>query len=142
MEGKLNHLLANLVVEYHKLQNLHWYVEGPDFFQAHAKLEEYYGGINGAIDEVAEAILQLGGKPVASLREVLDLASIEERPDAHVRSAEALEIVRADYQALLDEVVSIKRDADERGAYLVSALMDGYVAEFSKAVWMISQSQR
>lgn len=142
MEKKLNHLLANLVVEYHKLQNLHWYVEGPDFFQAHAKLEEYYDGINGAIDEVAEVILQLGGKPVASLREVLELASVEERAGAYVRSAEALEVVRADYEALLAEVVAIKQDADERGAHLVSALMDGYIAEFSKAVWMISQSQR
>lgn len=142
MESKLNHLLANLVVEYHKLQNLHWYVEGPDFFQAHAKLEEYYDGINGAIDDVAEAILQLGGKPVASLREVLELASVEERENGYVRSAEALEIVRADFEALLAEVVSVKQYADEQGAHLVSALMDGYIAEFSKAVWMISQSQR
>ena len=42
MESKLNALLANLTVEYHKLQNQHWYVAGSDFFQAHAQLEELY----------------------------------------------------------------------------------------------------
>ena len=28
MEKKLNHLLADLVVEYHKLQSFHWYLKG------------------------------------------------------------------------------------------------------------------
>ena len=56
MNNKLNKLLANLVVEYHKLQNYHWYVKGKDFFQAHAKLEELYNHINGAVDEVADVV--------------------------------------------------------------------------------------
>ena len=55
--NKLNHLLANLVVEYHKLQNFHWYIKGSDFFTVHAKLEEYYNDINKAVDEVAESSL-------------------------------------------------------------------------------------
>lgn len=42
METKLNQLLADFVVEYHKLQTFHWYVKGKDFFTVHAKLEEYY----------------------------------------------------------------------------------------------------
>ena len=79
MESKLNALLANLTVEYHKLQNQHWYVAGSDFFQAHAQLEELYDGLLSAIDDVAELLLQLGGKPIASLAEVLSTADIAER---------------------------------------------------------------
>ena len=63
MESKLNHLLANVTVEYHKLQNLHWYISGSDFFQVHAKLEELYDGLLPIVDDVAETILQQGGKP-------------------------------------------------------------------------------
>lgn len=32
MLESLNQFLADLVVEYHKLQNFHWYVAGMDFF--------------------------------------------------------------------------------------------------------------
>ena len=41
MEKELNKLLADLVVEYHKLQSFHWYLKGYHFFDDHAKLEEY-----------------------------------------------------------------------------------------------------
>lgn len=71
MEKQLNQLLANLVVEYHKLQNFHWYIKGKDFFTVHAKLEELYDNINGAVDEVAEYILMIDGSPVASLKDFL-----------------------------------------------------------------------
>ena len=73
MENKLNKLLANYVVEYHKLQNYHWYIKGKDFFQVHAKLEDIYNGINGAIDELAENILMIGYKPLASLKDFLEV---------------------------------------------------------------------
>ena len=139
LAGKLNHLLANLVVEYHKLQNLHWYVKGPDFFQAHAKLEEYYDEINGTIDEIAEVLLQIGGQPLASLGAVLSQASLKERADGFVASEEAFATVLADYEALLAEVKDVKATADEFDCALVSAQMDGYIAAFSKAVWLLRQ---
>ena len=46
MEKKLNLLLADLVVEYHKLQNFHWYVKGKSslmIFDKHANLKYKYG---------------------------------------------------------------------------------------------------
>ncbi|WP_130812525.1 DNA starvation/stationary phase protection protein [Olsenella sp. Marseille-P4559] len=139
METKLNHLLANITVEYHKLQNLHWYIAGSDFFQVHAKLEELYDSLLPIIDDVAETILQLGGKPIASMSEVLSMASIKERNDAPVRSTEVFQIVLADFSALLDEVTTIKVAADNESNHLVSALMDDYIASLSKAIWMIRQ---
>ena len=36
MEKKLNALLSDLVVEYHKLQSFHWYLKGSHFFDDHA----------------------------------------------------------------------------------------------------------
>ena len=78
METKLNQLLADFVVEYHKLQTFHWYVKGKDFFTVHAKLEEYYDHVNENIDEVAEHILMLNMKPLASLQEFLKVSSITE----------------------------------------------------------------
>ena len=53
MEKELNKLLADLVVEYHKLQSFHWYLKGYHFFDDHKKFEEYYGDIADAVDGVA-----------------------------------------------------------------------------------------
>ena len=90
---------------------------------------------------MAETILQLGGKPIASLGEVLSTASIKERDDAPVRSAQVFEIVLADFSALLDEVTAIKVAADEENNHLVSALMDDYISSLSKTIWMIRQQR-
>lgn len=142
MNDKLNKLLADLVVEYHKLQNFHWYVKGEDFFQAHAKLEEYYDGVNGFIDEVAEAILQVGGAPVATLDQFRSLSTIVEPAPEFVTSDTVLAAVREDFAALLDEAKDIKKEADEKEAYLISALMDELISEFSKSLWMLGQQAR
>ena len=137
MEKMLNQYLADLVVEYHKLQNFHWYVKGKDFFVVHAKLEELYNGINSAIDEVAEANLINGGKPVATLKDFLAISNIVEPEAKAISSEEIFEAVYADFEYLLNSSKAIKEKADEEKNYNISAMMDGYIGEYSKMLWMI-----
>lgn len=137
--NKLNHLLANLVVEYHKLQNFHWYIKGSDFFTVHAKLEDYYNDINKAVDEVAESILMLEGKPLASLQEFAAHASVKEAEAQFRQSDVILAEVAKDYNLLLEEVIDIKKAADAEENFIISAMMDDYIKNFTKAVWMLKQ---
>lgn len=137
--NKLNHLLANLVVEYHKLQNFHWYIKGSDFFTVHAKLEDYYNDINKAVDEVAESILMLEGKPLASLKDFAANASIKEAEAQFIKSDIILAEVEKDYSLLLAEVIEIKKAADAEENFIISAMMDDYIKNFTKAVWMLKQ---
>ena len=130
MDKQLNKLLADLVVEYHKLQSYHWYIKGKDFFTVHAKLEELYNGVNKAIDEVAEAILMTGFKPAASMEEV---------KGEHITSKDIYKVVLNDFNYLLDRIKSLKNNADNENNYLISSLMDDYIKEFTKSIWMISQ---
>ena len=139
MEKKLNHLLADLVVEYHKMQNFHWYVQGNDFFTVHAKLEEYYDEILEMIDEVAEKILMRGGRPLGCLRGILQETSIREAEGQFISSATALQEVKRDLGSLAEDVRGIKKEADDAGDYMISALMDDYIAHFAKSLWMIGQ---
>ena len=138
MEKQLNQYLADLVVEYHKLQNFHWYVKGKDFFIAHAKLEELYDGINGAIDEVAENILMLEGKPLGSLKEFLAVSKIEEGQMEAIKSKDIFRAIYKDFSYLLQSSKDIKKAADEQDNYLISALMDNYIGQYSKMLWMIN----
>ncbi len=137
--NKLNHLLANLVVEYHKLQNFHWYVKGADFFNVHAKLEEYYDSINEAVDEVAESILMLDGKPLASLKDFMANASIQEADAEFLKSDKILDEVAKDFNLLLAEVIEIKKAADAEENFIISAMMDDYIKNFTKSLWMLKQ---
>lgn len=139
MEKELNGLLADLVVEYHKLQNLHWYVEGKDFFTTHTKLEEFYNYINAMIDEVAEHILMIDGQPKASLKEFLEASNIEELPEKHISSSEAFSHVKTDFTYLLENIRKIKKEADQKEIYVISSLMDGYISNFTKTLWMLKQ---
>ena len=138
MEKIMNQYLADLVVEYHKLQNFHWYIKGYDFFEVHAKLEELYNGINSAIDEVAEAILMEEGKPLASLKDFLSVSKIKEQDAADVHSDVVLASVLEDFKYLLASSIEIKKQADEKNSYMISAMMDGYIIEYKKSLWMLS----
>lgn len=138
---KLNKLLADLVVEYHKLQNFHWYVKGADFFTVHAKLEDYYNSINKDVDEVAESILMLDGKPLGSLKDFMAHSSIKEAEAGFMKSDVILKEVAADFALLLQEAVEIKKAADQEENFIISAMMDDYIKEFTKSLWMLKQMQ-
>ena len=63
---------------YVKIHNYHWYVKGPNFFTLHVKFEEFYNEITVQMDEIAERLLTLKGSPAATMKEYLELASIQE----------------------------------------------------------------
>ncbi len=140
MIQKLNLYLSDLNVLFHKLQNFHWYIKGKDFFVVHAKLEEYYDYIKEAIDEIAEHILMIGGQPEATLEAYLKLSNIKEAPAKEITSDLIYQQVIADFDYLLKSVVAIKKEADETSDYLTSALMDDYIKNYTKSLWMLKQS--
>src|SRR5690606_9275675 len=74
----LNKQVANWSVLYMKLHSFHWFVKGKDFYTLHEKFEELYNEAAQIIDEVAERILAIKGKPQATLKEHLAAASIQE----------------------------------------------------------------
>ena len=76
--NNLNTFLCDLNVFYRKLQNYHWNIKGKDFFIVHQKLEEYYTEVNTQIDEIAEHILALGGQPLGTLKDYLNITKIAE----------------------------------------------------------------
>lgn len=142
MQEKMNALLSDLVVEYHKLQSFHWYVKGSDFFQVHAKLEELYDGVRLMIDDVAEAMLMEGLEPLSKLSDFLAHAQIEEAPGSFVDSSVVFDAVDQDFRHLLAEVKEVKHAAEDAGSDLVAAKADGYIEQLAKVIWMISQSRK
>ena len=136
----MNELLSSLEVFYHKLQSYHWYVKGHAFFTVHAQLEAYYDEGSEEIVEVAETLLMIGGAPVSTLKEFLELSKVSEAEGVYIKADDLLPKVRDDYALLEKLAEGVKSTAEEEGNALVSAKMDDLIESFSKAIWMISQS--
>lgn len=136
----LNVFLADLNVLYRKIQNYHWNIKGPRFYVMHAKLEEYYNGINIQIDEVAEKMLMLGGQPLATMKDYLAITNITEAANEKIECTTVIANVLKDFDHMITLASKLKSSADSASCYLISAYMDSVIGEYSKAVWMLNQS--
>lgn len=74
----LNELLSNCFVLNVKFHRYHWYIEGENFFQLHAVFEELYTYFADISDELAERVLMIEGKPLATMAAYLRESTIEE----------------------------------------------------------------
>ena len=142
MIEKLNKLLSDLNVFYRKLQNYHWNVKGHDFFTIHAKLEEYYNEVNEQIDEIAEHILILNEQPLGTMKDYINTSDIEEAKNEKITSQEIFTEVIKDLEKLLEDVKQIKKCADENEDYPTSSLMDEYIENYGKKLWMLKQMKQ
>lgn len=87
----------------HKTTQLPLVRKGPQFFTLHEKFEELYTESATHIDEIAERILAIGGKPVATMKEYLEISSIQEA--AYGETAEGMvEAIMKDYEMMLVEL--------------------------------------
>ena len=137
LENKLNEFLADLNIFYRKLQNYHWNIEGNDFFQVHAKLEELYDKINEQIDEIAEHIAILGGQPLGTMKDYLEKSSIKEAENKKIKSEEIYNNILSDYEELLKKTIEIKEKSENEKEYSTSSLIDDYIKEYGKIIWML-----
>ena len=140
--NNLNKMLCDLAVFYRKLQNYHWNIEVKDFFIIHEKLEEYYDDLNQQIDELAEHILMLGYQPLGTLKDYIANTGIKEAKNEKIASKTIFENLIEDYTKLLQESNKIKELADKNNSYFTSSMMDNFISDYMKKLWMLKQSNK
>ena len=111
---------------------------GKGFFTIHAKLEDFYDKINEQIDEVAERILAIGGRPYGTLKDYLTLTTIKEAENKEIFVHDVLVSVKDEFQGMLKLAKEIKTAADDESDYGTSAMMDEYITEYEKNLWMLN----
>jgi starvation-inducible DNA-binding protein len=136
----LNRNLSNLQVLYVKLHNYHWNVKGMNFKPIHEMTEAYYDYFAEQYDEVAERIVQLGGKPFATLQDYLKNASVKEENKNVFDAKEVLNSVLADFEILNKEFKEISEVAGDSGDIPTANIADDNVAWLEKESWMIRAS--
>ena len=136
----LNEFLCDLEVMNVKLQNYHWNVNGKGFFITHKELEEYYDEIRTQIDEIAEHILALGYQPLGTMQDFMKNSQIQEAKNEKIKSIPIIKNVIQDLETLKQKVIKIKEEAEKQSDYATSALMDNYLGNYAKKLWMLNET--
>ncbi|MGL4521025.1 MAG: Dps family protein [Bacilli bacterium] len=132
----LNKQLANWGVLFFKLHQYHWFVKGEAFFELHEKFEEYYDEAKGYVDEIAERMLIVGATPASTMKEYLELSSVQEG-QAPTCSKEMVKNVLADFTTIVNEskqAIDALEEAGDRGS---ADLLVDIVAALEKHQWML-----
>ena len=132
----LNNTLANAIVTYQKLHHYHWEVAGETFFDLHTKFEELYDKYKLIVDDVAERILTVGGKPLATLSEAIELATVKEDPKTP-SAREMASRVLEDFMTQVSQMRSVIKIAEETGDRGTTNLLDGISDGLEKDAWML-----
>jgi starvation-inducible DNA-binding protein len=134
----LNAFLADLHVLYIKTRKFHWDVAGPSFKEYHEFFEEQYTALEEEIDLVAERVRQLGGRPVATMKDFLAEASLKEDHDGHIDTPEMFKRLLADHEQIVRE---LREDVDTTDEELNDAgtadFLTGLMEEHEKHAWML-----
>ncbi|WP_310832406.1 Dps family protein [Paenibacillus pedocola] len=120
LEQVLNRQVANLNILYVKIHNYHWYVKGEQFFSLHVKFEELYDDVTLKMDEVAERLLSIKGSPAATMKEYLEIATIQE--------ATGKEDTRGMVQTLIEDFATVAEELTE-GIELAEQVSDQPTAD-------------
>ncbi|MBU5352768.1 DNA starvation/stationary phase protection protein [Paenibacillus barcinonensis] len=137
LQEVLNRQIAGWSVLYTKLHNFHWYVKGPHFFTLHAKFEELYNLATANMDEAAERLLTIGGRPVATMAEQLRLSPIKEA-EGQFSAEQMVEQVVADLHAMKEVIRQGIDEAGEAGDNATEDMGIGFTAALDKEIWMLN----
>src|SRR5690554_3048071 len=132
----LNQEVANFTVMYTKLHNFHWFIKGAHFYQLHEKFEEMYDEITGYLDEVAERLLMLEAKPIATLRECLEQSTIKEAENI-LAEREMITAIISDYELMNQELVEGINLSNESNDDVTNDLLVQIKSSFDKHLWML-----
>ncbi len=137
----LNDALADQHVLYIKLRNYHWNVTGPRFYMLHELFENQYDQIAGAIDETAERVRALGGRPLSTMREFLDHSQLTEHPNVYPDADSMVANLLADHEAVIRKLrsaIEVSGDAyDDQGT---ADHFTELIQAHEKMAWMLRVS--
>ncbi|RRG08202.1 MAG: DNA starvation/stationary phase protection protein [Lactobacillus sp.] len=138
--AQLNQLIADLSQLQTNIQQIHWYMRGPEFFKLHPKMDDFNDTLADQLDEVAERLIALGGSPYATTHEFIDHTGLPdekvtwqqyELPDYMHRLDDQFKYLAGQYQLGMDA-------ADEERDFPTQDMLNGFKSEIDKNIWMVS----
>ncbi len=133
----LKQIQADAHALYVKIHSYHWNIKGMDFFPVHNHTEEIYNSMSALYDDAAERVLQLGGKPYLTVKELDSATKIETETKDSFNSKEVIVAIIKEYKYLLKEFKTLSDISSEDGDKTTEAFADEKVAKLEKDLWMM-----
>ncbi len=139
--NSLNNLLSDHFALLVKTWNYHWNVKGVSFHSYHAFMEELYDNLIKDIDEIAERIRALDGRPIGSLKGYLSHIRIKEHaeekelPDALAMLAILSEDTDSMIRELRSDIKNLESSANADAGTL--NFLEDMIERKEKTAWMI-----
>lgn len=133
---QLKTILGTNFALYFKSHGYHWNIEGSNFPQYHAFLDDFYTSVFAQTDLIAEHIRQLDSFAPGSLARILELADITEStniPDALAMMRE----IKADNDRYIIHLRAGIAAADAAGEPAVSNFLQDLLGAHQKKAWML-----
>jgi starvation-inducible DNA-binding protein len=136
IQDLLNKQVSNWSVLYVKLHNFHWYVKGAQFFTLHAKFQEFYEEAALHVDELAERLLALGGKPEATMKRYLETSSIKEAV-GNETAEQMVDALIEDFSTVIEELKEGMEEAEKANDETTGDILLAIHSTLEKHVWML-----
>ena len=137
----LNSYLADLVVMYLKLHDLHWKVKGKLFVQVHMYTEARYNDLAEKFDEVAEKIIMNGGVPATGIKNYSSLSAITELNKDRYSDEEALKEVQKDFEYLKKQAGDIRSSFGEQDMFSIVNMLENHIETYEKEIWFLKSME-
>jgi starvation-inducible DNA-binding protein len=134
----LKSVLADQFLLYSKSRNYHWNVTGPNFYGLHAVFEKIYDELAEDVDSIAERIRAIGFKTPGTLKEFLELTSINEEPGEYPTQSAMVQNIINDFETLIEKMKSgSNRIQNDFKDDVTAGMFYSLIEKYQKTVWML-----
>lgn len=135
---ELSKILADEFVLYTKTRNVHWNIEGLDFYEKHKFFESQFEELDDKIDRIAERIRSLGHYAPATLQSFLQLTHLTELSRNDNSSVGFIKELLSDHESIIIRLrENINIFANNFNDLGTSDFITGLMEEHEKMAWFL-----
>ncbi len=133
----LQKTLANHAVLLHQTLNYHWNVEGKEFHDYHLLFDKQYNQLFTNLDLIAERIRAVGAKVSASMKHLIDTASIKEDNGAVPNSKEMIKRLHDQYHQVIEDMRKSVKELEKSDDVATRKMLEDLIEQHEKTKWML-----
>jgi starvation-inducible DNA-binding protein len=138
----LNSRLSSAIDLQLQSKHAHWNVKGPSFIALHELFDRVYETAAGAVDELAERAVQLGGNAQGTLQSVVRETKLRPYPASISAGSDHVESLSHALAAFGTQVREGIELAEEYGDPATADMLTGMAEAIEKQLWFVEAHQQ
>jgi starvation-inducible DNA-binding protein len=141
INGLINQYVADSMVFVIKLHNLHWNTVGLDFLHIHNYTEQLYTRFFKTFDDFAEVLKIKGEQPYGSMRDYLQVSTLQEINNQKYTIPQTINIIIEDLSMLLMTAKKLKELSNQENNLSALLLSEQEIQFLEKEIWLLNSTK-